>query len=120
MNKLLIPVVLLALILCGCSGVPDVDVDAILTGVVERIDWEQLQEAIQKGSDVLVEKFPALKPLTDSQQMKALLKDQGLKLLAKYLESADQETQENAQKLGAILKILSPELSDEVDTVLGE
>lgn len=119
MNKLLIPMLLFCLLLCGCSGVPDVDVDAILTGVVESIDWDQLQDAIKQGADAVVEKFPALKPLTNRDDMTALLKEHGLKLIGKYLDSTDPETQENAQKLGAIIKILSPDLSDEVDTVLG-
>lgn len=118
MKKLLIPLLLLTLLLCGCSGVPDIDVDAILTGVVESIDWEQLQKTIQDGADAVVAKYPALKPLTNRDDMTALLKEHGLKLIGKYLESTDPETQENAQKLGAIIKILSPDLSDEVDTVL--
>lgn len=120
MKKLFIPLLLLSLLLCACSGVPDIDVDAILTQVVESIDWAQLQETLKDGADAVVEKYPALKPLTSREDMQQLLKDHGLKLIGKYLESTDPATQENAQKLGAIIKILSPELTDEVDTVLGE
>lgn len=120
MKKTIIPLLLLALLLCACSGVPDIDVEGILTKVVESIDWEQLQETVKQGADAVVEKFPALKPLTNRDDLQQLLKDHGLKLIGRYLESTDPKTQENAQKLGAIIKILSPELTDEVDAVLGE
>ena len=119
MKKLIIPLLLFSLLLCACSGVPDIDVEGILTKVVESIDWDQLQSVLKEGADAVVEKYPALKPLTNREDMQQLLKDHGLKLIGKYLESTDPATQENAQKLGAIIKILSPELTDEVDTVLG-
>lgn len=119
MKKIIIPLLLLAVLLCACSGVPDIDVEGILSRLVESIDWEQLQQYLQQGADALVEKYPALKPLTNRDDLQQLLKEHGLKLIGKYLESTDPETQQNAQKLGAIIKILSPDLSDEVDTVLG-
>lgn len=120
MKKLMIPLLILSLLLCGCSSLPEIDTDAILTKVVENIDWEELQGYIQQGTDVVLEKFPALKKLADREDMQKLLKDQGLSLMSKYLENADPAVQENAQKLGAIIKILSPELGDEVDNVLNE
>ena len=120
MKKIIIPLLLLALLLCACSGVPDIDVEGILAKVVESIDCDKLQETVKQGADAVVEKFPALKPLTNRNDLQQLLKDHGLKLMNKYLSSTDPETQENAQKLGAIIKILSPELTDEVDAVLAE
>lgn len=109
------------MMLCGCSEkFPEstADVEKILTGVVESIDWEELQGYAEKGANALMETFPALEKLTDQEKMQQLLKDNGLKLLNKYIESTNPEVQENADKLGQILVILNPELSDEVDAVL--
>lgn len=124
MKKLFLPLLLALLLLCGCSEVAqqvetlaqNVDVEAIVTGVVEKIDWEQLQDYAKEGYDALVEKYPALK----AENVKAFLKDNGLDLMNKLLSSTDESTQENADKLGSILKILYPDLSDEVDQVLAK
>lgn len=120
MKKMIIPLLILSLLLCGCAGAPEIDAEAILTKIVENIDWEELQGYIQQGTETVLEKFPALKKLTDREDMQELLKDHGLDLIGKYLDSADPAVQENADKLGAIIKILSPELTDEVDKVLAE
>ena len=121
MKKLTILFVLVSLLLCGCAeGTPEVDVDAVLKGVVESIDWEELQDYVQQGADTVLEKYPALKKLTNREDLQDLLKDNGLSLLGKYIASTEPDVQENAAKLGAILKILSPELTDEVDAVFAE
>lgn len=90
-----------------------IDVEAIVTGVIESIDWAELKDYAQQGYDALTERFPALK----AENVKAFLKDNGLDLLNKYIESTDEAMQENARKLGEIIKILNPELADEVDAV---
>ena len=130
MKKLILPL-FLALVLCGCGEISQhvetiaqqvetvaqqVDVEAIVTGVIEKIDWEQLQSYAEKGYEALVKKYPAL----EAENVKAFLKDNGLNLMNKFLSSSDEETQENANKLGAILKILYPDLTDEVDQVLAQ
>ena len=124
MKKLILPLFLVLILLCGCSEVAqqvetlaqNVDVETIITGVIEKIDWEQLQSYAKEGYDALVEKYPALA----TENVKAFLKDNGLELMNKFLSSANEETQANADKLGQILKILYPELTDEVDKVLAE
>lgn len=124
MKKLIIPLLLVLVFFCGCSEISrqaetiasQVDVEAIITGVIEKIDWEQLESYAKEGYEALVEKFPALK----AENVKAFLKDNGLELMNKFLSSADEATQENAGKLGEIIKILDPELTDEVDKVLAE
>ena len=111
-------------ILTGCSEVVQqvetitgqIDVEAIITEIIESIDWEELKSYAEKGYDALTEKFPALK----AENVKKFIKDNGLELMNKYIESTDAEKQENARKLGEIIKILYPELSDEVNTVLGK
>lgn len=110
--------------LCGCEQVvqqvetiaQQMDVEAVVTSVVESIDWEELKAYAQQGYDTLTEHFPALK----GENIKAFLKDNGLDLLNQYVENSDPEMQENARKLGEILKILNPELADEVDSVIAE
>ena len=124
MKKLIIPLLLVLLLLCGCSEIAqqvetvaqNIDVEAIVTGVIEKIDWAQLESYAKEGYDALVEKYPALA----ADNVKAFLKDNGLNLMNKLLSSTDEATQENAGKLGAILKILYPELTEEVDQVLAK
>lgn len=125
-------VMLLALVLCltslwGCTSeeigtvvqqvetiAGQIDVEGIINEVISKIDWEELKSYAQEGYDALTEKYPALK----GENIKAFLKENGLELMKKYLQSTDAEKQENARKLGQILKILNPELSDEVDAVI--
>ena len=123
MKKLIIPLILV-LLLCGCGEIAqqvetiaqNVDVEAIITGVIEKIDWEQLQSYAKEGYDALVEKYPALA----AENVQAFLKDNGLELMNKLLSSTNEETQANADKLGQILKILYPDLTDEVDQILSQ
>ena len=122
MKKLIFPLIFILIFLCGCSeettaAAADAG-EALLRTVVESIDWEELQGYLEQGVEAVLEKFPALKKLTNRKDMQELLKEHGLKLIREYLNSTDPEVQENAEKLGAIIKILSPELTDEVDAVL--
>lgn len=133
MNRI---VILLALVLCltslvGCSSgsidtgalmqqvetiAGQIDVEGIISEVISKIDWEELKGYTQKGYDALTEKYPALK----GESIKAFLKENGLELMNKYLQSADKTKQENARKLGEIIKILNPDLTDEVDAVIAK
>ena len=124
MKKLIIPLLLVLVLLCGCSEIAqqvetvaqNIDVEAIITGVIEKIDWAQLEAYAKEGYDALVKKYPAL----EAENVKAFLKDNGLDLMNKFLSSTDEATQENAGKLGAIIKILYPELTEEVDQILSK
>ena len=125
MKKLVIILtIVLALLLLGCSGELSRDTvdtaanaaETALETIIENIDWDELKTYTQQGYDALTERFPALK----GETIKAFLKEKGLSLLNKYVESKDSETQENARKLGEILKILNPELTDEINAVLPE
>ena len=108
--------------LCGCSEVmqqvetvaQQIDVETLVTEAIENIDWEELKVYAQQGYDTLVEHFPAMK----SENIKLFLKTNGLKLLSEYVKSNDEAMQDNARKLGEILKILNPKLTDEVDSVI--
>ena len=93
-----------------------IDVEQIISDAISKIDWEELKRYAQDGYDALTEKYPALK----GENIKAFLKENGLELMNSYLKSTDEEKQENARKLGEILKILNPELSDEVDAVIAK
>lgn len=129
-------VMLAALVLClgcllGCSSgqidtgalmqqvetiASQIDVESILSDIISKIDWEELKGYTQQGYDALTEKYPALK----GDNIKAFLKENGLDLMNKYLQSTDEAKQENARKLGEIIKILNPELADEVDAVIAK
>ena len=91
-----------------------IDVEGIVTTAIENIDWNELKAAAQQGYDTLVEKYPALK----GENIKSFLKDNGLDLMNRYVSSGDEAMQENARKLGQIIKILNPELTDEIDSVI--
>lgn len=133
MNRIVILMVLVLCFgtLCGCSGdslntgalmqqvetiAGQIDVEGILSDVISKIDWEELKGYTQKGYDALTEKYPALK----GDNIKAFLKENGLELMNKYLQSTDVTKQENARKLGEIIKILNPDLTDEVDAVIAK
>ena len=109
-------------LLTGCSEISvqmetitqQVDMESLVTGFIEKIDWEELKKDAEESYASLTEKYPALK----SENIRSYLKDSGLDLLKKYIESTDESLQENANKLGKILIILDPELTDEVNAVL--
>ena len=92
------------------------DAEAIITGVIDKIDWQELKYYANEGYDSLTEKYPSLK----SENIKIFLKENGLELINKYISSTDDNMQEKASKLGQILKIMYPDLSDEVDAVIGK
>lgn len=117
---------------CGCEQLPEqispetilqqvetlasrIDVEAMVTDIIESIDWEELKGYAQQGYDALTDRYPALK----AENVKTFLKENGLSLLNRLVDGTDAETQDNAQKLGEIIKILNPELTEEVDQVIG-
>ena len=117
---------------CGCEQLPEqispetiwqqvetlasnIDVEAIVTDVIESIDWKELKECARQGYDALTDRYPALK----AENVKSFLKDNGLSLLNILVDSTDAETRDNARKLGEIIKILNPELTEEVNQVIG-
>ena len=91
-----------------------IDLEAIVTDVVESIDWEELKIMAKEGYEALTDRYPALK----SENIRSYLKENGLSLLNQLVESTDAGTQENARKLGEIIKILNPELTEEVDRII--
>lgn len=116
-RKFILPLILIFAVFSSCSeAMPDINAEEIILEIVESIDWDELKSYAKDGYDALIERFPALK----GENVKAFLKENGLNLLNKYIQSTDAETRENARKLGEILKILNPELSDEVDAILSE
>ena len=119
---LLLCLLLLSVQLSGCSEVKaqvetiaqQIDVESVITDLLESINTEELKKIANDGYEALVQKYPALK--TDN--IKTFLKANGLKLMNRYVESADPELQENAGKIGEIIKILYPDLTDEVNSVI--
>lgn len=124
MKKCFFPLILILVFFCGCSDAAEEAASAaaeeMLHVLVNTVDMEELKETAKDGMDAVTEKFPALKNLTNREDMQEFLEEHGLNLIRKYLSSADKETQAKAEKLGTLIKVLSPELSDEVDAVLAE
>lgn len=122
---------LIALLLCGCDilevqkTVNDAE-EALLRSIVENealqkwIAEHPFDELAADAKDALVEAFPVLEQVLDFDNLKQTLKTTGLNLMQEYLNSTQPETREKADTLGAIIKILCPDLTDEVDAVLGE
>lgn len=118
----LLLILLSMILLCGCDQVmqqaenmtQQLNLEEVLTDVIENIDWNELKEYAQQGYEDLIRQFPALK----GENIRQFLKDNGLELMKKHLESADESKQETANKLGQIIKILYPELTNEVDSVI--
>ncbi len=130
MKKIIITMLVLSLLwMTGCSGVDtgallqqvetvasQVDVEGIVTKLIDSIDWNALKTGAEKGYDALTEQYPALK----QENIKSFLKENGLKLMSTLVENADDGSRENARKLGEIIKILYPDLTVEVDAVIGK
>lgn len=128
MKRIIALVLLAALLLCGCDMGETVSnaTEQLLRSIAENeelqtwIEEHPLDSLAADAVNTLTEKFPALKKLTDTENLKQVLKTKGLALVSEYLSSTEPETQEKAETLGAIIKILYPDLTDEVDAVLGE
>ena len=65
MKKLILPLLLVLVLLCGCSEIAqqvetvaqNIDIEAIITGVIDKIDWAQLESCAKEGYEALVEKY---------------------------------------------------------------
>ena len=128
MKRIIALVLVITLLLCGCDLTQTVDTTfkALLEKIAsnqELQNWLAEHPVEQMTADakaVLMEKFPILEDLLDFDNLKQLLKTTGLDLMNQYISSTAPETQEKANTLGAIIKILYPDLTDEVDAILGE
>ena len=128
MKRVIALIMVFALLLCGCDF--QQTADAAFQKVLEKIASNQelqtwlaehpIEELGANAKDTLIKKFPALNDLLNFDNLKQLLKTTGLDLMNQYLSSQSPETQEKANTLGAIIKILNPDLTDEVDAILGQ
>ena len=118
--------VLLAAITWNLFSNPDASTEALLKSIAESeelqtwIEEHPADELASDARDTLVNTFPFLEKVLDLYNWKQALKTTGISLMQKYMTSADPETQEKAGTLGSVIKILAPDLVDEVDAVLGE
>ena len=128
MKRLIALILVFALLLCGCDF--QQTADAAFQKVLEKIASNQelqtwlaehpIEELGANAKDALVKKFPVLNDLLNFDNLKQLLKTTGLDLVEQYISSSSAETQEKAETLGAIIQILYPDLTDEVEAVLGK
>ena len=126
MKRILILVILAAVLICACDMEQAVRAggEQLLRSIAENKEiqtWiaeHPIDTLASDAKDTLVRTFPVLEDLLDLDNAKQVIKSTGLDLLREYVASADPETQEKAQTLGAIIQILYPELTDEVNAVL--
>ena len=131
MKKFIAIFLLISLLLCGCDilevqkTVNDAE-EALLRSIVENKALQQwikdhpFDEVASSAKDALVEAFPVLEQVLNFDNLKQTMKTTGLDLMREYLASSEVKTREKADTLGAVIKILCPDLTDEVDAVLGE
>ena len=127
MKRLIALILVFALLLCGCDF--QQTADAAFQKLLEKIASNQelqtwlaehpIEELGVNAKDTLVKKFPALNDLLNFDNLKQLMKTTGLDLMNQYIGSQTPETQEKAETIGAIIQILYPDLTDEVEAILG-
>ena len=128
MKRIIALILVFTLLLCGCDL--QQTADAAFKSLLEKIasnrelqNWlaeHPVEQMTADAKETLMKKFPILEDLLDFDNLKQLLKTTGLDLMNQYVSSAAPETQEKANTLGAVIKILYPDLTDEVDAVLGQ
>lgn len=128
MKRIIALILVFTLLLCGCDL--QQTADAAFKSLLEKIasnqelqNWLEehpVEQMTADAKETLMKKFPILEDLLDFDNLKQLLKTTGLDLMNQYVSSAAPETQEKANTLGAVIKILYPDLTDEVDAVLGQ
>lgn len=118
--------IFLAAIAWNLLSNPDASTKALLSSIAESEElktWIEEHPADQLASDArdtLVKAFPFLEKVLDLDNWKQALKTTGMDLLRDYVASATPETMEKANTLGGVIKILAPDLADEVDSILAE
>ena len=128
MRRIIALILVFTLLLCGCNL--QQTADAAFKTLLEKIasnqelqNWLEehpVEQMTADAKDALMKKFPILNDLLDFDNLKQLLKTTGLDLMNQYINSKTPETQEKAETLGAIIQILYPDLTDEVEAVLGK
>ena len=123
MKKILRSIILLTALLAGCRYViPNLNLDtsAILETIFEWIDSEALQKIGKEGLDALTEQFPVLEPFLSERGMEDLMTGEGLEELEQYASDHRGLAEDQLDNVKTILDQMSPELSDAVDSVLGD
>ena len=128
MKRLIALILVFALLLCGCDF--QQTADAAFQKLLEKIASNQelqtwlaehpVEELGANAKDTLVKKVPVLNDLLNFDNLKQLMKTTGLDLMNQYIKSQTPDAREKAETLGAIIQILYPDLTDEVEAVLGK
>ena len=118
--------IFLAAIAWNLFSNPDASTKALLQSIAESeelktwIEEHPADELASDAKDTLTKAFPFLEDLLNLDNWKQSLKTTGMDLLRDYMDSANPETREKANTLGSVIKILAPDLTDEVNAILGE
>ena len=126
MKKLigLVVLVFLAAIAWNLFANPDASTKALLQSIAESeelktwIEEHPIDQLTDDAKDTLVKAFPFLENVLDLDNWKQALQTTGLELLRDYAAGASADSLEHADTLGTVIKILSPDLADQVDAIL--
>lgn len=115
-------ILLSALITAATLAFPHLDIDAsaILETIFEKIDSEDLEKIGKDGLKALTERFPVLEPFLSEKGIEDLMTGEGLDALEEYASEYSYLAEDQLDNVKTILDKMSPELSDAVDSVLGD
>ena len=100
---------------------PDASTEALLKSIAESEELKNwiaehpADQLVGDAADTLTNTFPFLKDLFNLDNWKKSLETTGLDLLRSYM---DNNATDKANTLGEVIKILSPDLKDEVNAIL--
>ena len=127
-KKLLILIVLVFLgaVAWNLFVTPDASTEALLTSIAESeelktwIEEHPAEKLAADAKDTLVTAFPFLEPILNLNNLTHVLKTTGLEIVQGYVDNGSPEFIEKANTLGDFIKMLAPELTADVDAVLGQ
>ena len=100
--------------------------EQLLRAIVENEDLQNwianhpLDSVAADAKTNLIKAFPSLEKLMSYEGIHEFLRTRGIEMTQEYLVSADPAAQKRAETLGAIIQILYPDLTDEVDAIFNK
>ena len=127
-KKLLILIVLVFLgaMIWNLFVTPDASTEALLTSIAESEELKTWMEEhppeklAEDARDTLAKAFPFLEPVLYLDNLNHVLKTSGLEIIQDYVDKGTPAALEKAQTLGDFIKTIAPDLTADVNAVLGQ
>ena len=127
-KKLLIIIVLVFLgaMAWNLFVTPDASTEALLTSIAESeelktwLEEHPAEKLVGDARDTIAKTFPILEPVLYLDNLNHVLKTSGLEIIQDYVDKGTPAAMEKAETLGDFIKMLAPDLTAEVDAVLGQ